>query len=42
VTNDNEENDVITNGGAPVALASVVLTRCQTSAGFTAMSVAGT
>ena len=42
VTNDNEANGVITDGGgAPVALASVVLTRCQTSAGFTATPVAG-
>ena len=31
VTNDNEAKGVITNGGEPVALAAVVLTRCQTS-----------
>ena len=40
VTNDNEANGVIMDGaGAPVALASVVLTRCQTSAGFTATPI---
>ena len=42
VTNDNVANGVITNAGAPVGSAAVVLTRCQTSAGFTATPVAGT
>ena len=42
VTRDNEAQGIITDGGGlPVSLASVVLTRCQTSAGFTATPVAG-
>ena len=42
VTRDNEAQGIITDGGGlPVSLASVVLTRCQTSAGFTATPIAG-